>query len=143
MLFRSNPPTQISSKPTGNKYNAPLGINEALITQHKIPWDSCLSKLDNLRKVSISPWCDEEFMGEMLAGSKVIYHRKPSPNYLGVGTSLDEDGLRASLRKTFQAARGCKLEITQRDVYTINGDIGKAKRYVDIVKEEIEMNWKG
>ena len=106
-------------------------------------WDSCLSKLDNLRKVSISPWCDEEFMGERLAGSKVIYHRKPSPNYLGVGTSLDEDGLRASLRKTFQAARGCKLEITQRDVYTINGDIGKAKRYVDIVKEEIEMNWKG
>lgn len=106
-------------------------------------WDSCLSKLDNLRKVSISPWCDEEFMRERLAGSKVIYHRKPSPNYLGVGTSLDEDGLRASLRKTFQAARGCKLEITQRDVYTINGDIGKAKRYVDIVKEEIEMNWKG
>ena len=40
------------------------------------------------------------------------------------------------LRKTFQAARGCKLEITQRDVYTINGDIGKAKRYVDIVKED-------
>ena len=106
-------------------------------------WDKCISKLENLRKVSISPWCNEEFMGERLAGSKVIYHRKPSPNYLGVGTTLDEDGLRASLRKTFQAAKGCKLEITQRDVYTINNDISKGKRYVDVIKEEIEKNWKG
>lgn len=105
-------------------------------------WDRCISKLENLRKVSISPWCDEEFMGERLRGGKVIYHRKPSPNYLGVGVTLDEEAVRNCLRKTFHAARGCKLEITQRDVYTINHDISKAKRYVDIIKEEIENNWK-
>lgn len=104
-------------------------------------WDSCISKLGNLRKVSISPWCNEEFMGERLAGSKVIFHRKPSPNYLGIGSTLDEDGVRASLQKTIRAARGCKLEITQRDVYTIHHDIGKARRYVDIIKEELEKNW--
>lgn len=105
-------------------------------------WDKCISKLENLRKVSISPWCNEEFMGERLSGSSIIYHRKPSPNYLGVGTTLDEDGLRQSIRKTLHAAQGCKLEITQRDVYTINKDIHKAKRFVDIIKEEIENNWK-
>ena len=81
-------------------------------------------------------------MGERLAGTGIIYHRKPSPNYLGVGDALDEEGLRASLRKTLRAARGCKLEITQRDVYTIHRDVKKAKRYVDIIKEEIELNWK-
>lgn len=107
-------------------------------------WDKCISKLENLRKVSISPWCEEEFMGERLRERKnVIYHRKPSPNYLGVGAVLDEDALRESLRKTFRAAKGCKLEITQRDVYTIHHDISKAKRYVDIIKEEIENNWRG
>lgn len=105
-------------------------------------WDSCISRLKNLRKVSISPWCNEEFMGERLAGSSIIYHRKPSPNYLGVGTTLDEEGLRQSLRKTFRAAKGCKLEITQRDVYTINKDLKKARRYVEIIKEEIRENWK-
>jgi len=105
-------------------------------------WDNCISKLENLRKVSISPWCDEEFMGERLQGSKVIFHRKPSPNYLGVGTVLDEDAVRASIRKSINAARGCKMEITQRDVYTINRDIAKAKRYVDIIKDELERNWK-
>lgn len=100
-------------------------------------WDNCISKLDNLRKVSISPWCNEEYMGEQLKGSSIIYHRKPSPNYLGIGTVLDEAAVRESLRKTKEAAKGCKLEITQRDVYTINRDIGKAKRYVDIIKDEM------
>jgi hypothetical protein len=80
-------------------------------------------------------------MGEQLRGSKVIYHRKPSPNFLGVGSVLDEEAVRAHIRKTLQAAKGCKLEITQRDVYTINNDIKKAKRYVDIIKEEIINHW--
>lgn len=104
-------------------------------------WDKCLSKLDNLRKVSISPWCNQEFMGERLRGSNIIFHRKPSPNFLGVGTNLDEDAFRAHIQETLRAAKGCKLEITQRDVYTINNDVSKAKRYIDIIKEEIVNHW--
>lgn len=104
-------------------------------------WDRCLSKLKNLRKLSISPWCKEEVMGERLQGSNVIYFRKPSPNYLGVGTTLDEEEVRSSIRKTLNAAKGCKLEFAQRDVYTINHDITKARRYVDIIKEEISNHW--
>jgi hypothetical protein len=34
------------------------------------------------------------------------------------------------------------LEITQRDVYTINNDENKAKRYVEIIREEIESCWR-
>jgi len=105
-------------------------------------WDNCLSKLDNLRKVSISPWCNEEFMGERLRGSKVIYHRKPSPNYLGVDRVLDEEAFRSHIRKTLEAARGCKLEFSQRDVYTIHNSEEKARRYVAIIREEIENHWK-
>ena len=105
-------------------------------------WDNCISKLENLRKVSISPWCNEEVMGERLQGSKVIFHRKPSPNFLGVNPTLDEEAVRAHIRKSLQAARGCKMEITQRDVYTIHNDIAKAKRYVEIIRQEIENHWK-
>ncbi len=104
-------------------------------------WDNCLSKLTNLRKLSISPWCNEEVMGEKLAGSKVIYHRKPSPNYLGVDRILDEEAFRAHIRKSLLAARGCKMEITQRDVYTIHRNEQKARRYIEIIREEIENNW--
>ena len=54
---------------------------------------------------------------------------------------MDEDAVRENIRKTLNAAKGCKLEIAQRDVYTINHDISKAKRYIDIIKEEIANHW--
>lgn len=104
-------------------------------------WENCISKLENLRKVSISPWCDEAYMGEKLRGSRVIYHRKPSPNYLGVDRILDEDALREHIRTTLRAAKGCKVEFTQRDVYTIHNDLDKARRYIEIIREEIENEW--
>ena len=103
-------------------------------------WD-CIGSLDNLRKVSISPWCNEDIMAERLRGSHTIYHRKPSPNFLGVNPELDEDAFRAHIRKTLQTARGCHVEITQRDVYTIHHNEDKARRYVAIIREEIEKNW--
>ena len=105
-------------------------------------WDNCISKFENLRKVSISPWCNEEIMGERLQGSKVIFHRKPSPNFLGVNAVLDEEAFREHIRKSLHAARGCKMEITQRDVYTIHNDLAKARRYVEIIRQEIENHWK-
>ena len=81
-------------------------------------------------------------MAERLRGSKVIYHRKPSPNYIGVNPILDEEAFRKHIRTSLIAARGCKMEITQRDVYTIHKDIPKAKRYIEIIREEIENHWK-
>ena len=104
-------------------------------------WENSLSKLGNLRKISISPWCDEEYMGAALKGRKVIFHRKPSPNYLGVGAVLDEDAIRTHIRRTLKAAQGCTLEFTQRDVYTINNDEAKAKRYIELIREEIVNCW--
>ena len=39
-------------------------------------------------------------------------------------------------------ARGCKMEITQRDVYTIDRNVEKARRYIQVIREEIEDHWK-
>jgi len=103
-------------------------------------WDD-ISSFTNLKKVSISPWCDEEKMGENLRGKKIIYHRKPSATYLGVGCNLDEEAVKKHFYATLHAARGCTLEFSQRDVYTINGDINKAKRYVQILREAIQDKW--
>ncbi len=103
-------------------------------------WDEYLSTLPNLRRVSISAWCDEEFMGERLRGRDIVYHRKPPATFLGVGTTLDEDAVRASIRHTVECARGCEVEFTQRDVYTVNNDIPKVRRYVEIIREESEKH---
>ena len=107
-------------------------------------WEKSLSKFENLRKISISPWCDEEYMGAQLRGQNVVYQRKPSPLFIG-GTDreLDEDGFRAHIRKTMRTAEGTPLEITFRDTYTLNGNLGKPRRAVEIVREEIENTWRG
>jgi hypothetical protein len=101
-------------------------------------WVDSVSQLPNLRKVSISAWCNEEYMGEALRGGRVIYSRKPSPNFIGVGKTLDEDAFRQHIRRTLRAARGCHLEIIFRDVYTLSGDTTKAGRAVKITRELIE-----
>lgn len=101
-------------------------------------WDSCISKLQNLRKVSISPWCNEEKMGERLCGRKVVYQRKPSPNYIGIDATLDETAYKKHIKNTVLASQGCQLEITMRDIYTIHNDEGKAKRSIEIARECIE-----
>ncbi|MCL2433452.1 MAG: hypothetical protein FWD16_02910 [Clostridia bacterium] len=101
-------------------------------------WEKYIKKLHGLRKVSIAPWCNEAYMGEQLRGTNMIYHRKPSPNFLGVGREMDEDGLRAHIRQTAIAAKGCCLELTQRDVYRINGTHHKVRRFVEILRQETE-----
>jgi hypothetical protein len=105
-------------------------------------WEKYLSKLPNLRKISISPWCDEEYMGRSLAGSSVIYHRKPSPNFVGVGKELDEEAFSKNILKTIKCAEGCRLEFSFRDVYTLEGRNDKPRRAVEIVRRLIDKHWK-
>ncbi|MFO7612915.1 MAG: hypothetical protein R6W99_10655 [Clostridia bacterium] len=106
---------------------------------HEI-WEPCVSKLKNLRKVSISAWCNEEIMGEALRRGNVIYSRKPSPNFLGVG-SFDEEAFRKHIERTLMAGKGCRMEIIFRDVYTLTDDFRKAGKAVKIVRELIDRMW--
>ena len=105
-------------------------------------WDNCISKIPNLGKVSISPWCNEEFMGERLSGKKTVYLRKPSPNLIGITKELDEDEVRRHFERTVQAAQGCWLEIVQRDVYRIYDTPDKVRRYVALIRQACEKHQK-
>lgn len=97
-------------------------------------WDHGISSLHNLRKVSISPWCNERFMAERLAGSTTIYSRKPSPSFLGTKTAFDPDEFRQSIRNTMEMARGCTLEFIFRDVYKLYGNTEKLRQAVGIIR---------
>lgn len=102
-------------------------------------WDHCLSTLPHLRKVSISPWCDEALMGERLRGTGITYLRKPPATLLGMDTpELDETAVLDCFRKTAKAAKDCKLEIAQRDVYMVGHSAQKVKRYVELARIGLE-----
>ncbi len=104
-------------------------------------WDRCLKTLPNLRKISISAWCDEEYMGDALRGTKIIYSRKPKPNFIGVDPVFQEKAFREHINRTLHAAKGCTLEFIFRDIYTLMGDPLRARRAVQIVREQIDKEW--
>jgi hypothetical protein len=102
-------------------------------------WDKSLKRLPNLRKISISAWCDEEFMAERLSSSRVIYSRKPSPNFIGIKAEFDEEAFSAYIKKTADAIKGrCKGEFIFRDIYTLHGNQAKVRKAVDITRSIAE-----
>jgi hypothetical protein len=97
----------------------------------------------HLRKVSISPWCDEALMADKLRGGNVIYSRHPSANYLGVTPEFDEEAFTNDLKKTVsligkQNGGGIKAEFLYRDICAIHGNTAKLKRAVGIARQITE-----
>lgn len=97
-------------------------------------WE-CIKQLPNLRSVSISPWCKEDYMSREL-GKKYIYSRKPHPTLLSTGT-FDEDEVRGDIKKTLLITKSNHVELIMKDLHTVNGDLRRIKRWVEIVREEI------
>ena len=100
-------------------------------------WED-IRQLPHLKKVSISRWCDERFMGEAMRGTELVFSRKPNPRFLGVDVALDEEAWAAHIHETLEAARGVFVEFIVRDVYTVHGDLGKPHRAVEIARCEID-----
>ena len=81
-------------------------------------------------------------MGEALRGSDIVFSRKPDPKFLGVEVKLDEDAWAAHIRETLDATHGVNVEFIVRDVYTVHGNLGKARRAVEIARREIDKHFK-
>ncbi|MCL2813512.1 MAG: hypothetical protein FWD23_02810 [Oscillospiraceae bacterium] len=96
-------------------------------------WDS-IQTYPNLRKLSISPWCDEAPVGEFLSGTKIIYSRKPLPDFLTGQTEFLADDYREYIKKTARLTRNCKTEYIMLDTCLINGDTRKIRQAVDIIR---------
>ena len=101
-----------------------------------------LSQWKNLRKLSVSPFNNENQVGEYLRGSKIVYYSKPRADLVTHPGPLDEDALRKDFQRVCTAASGCLFEIAQREVMTLHGDMEKGRRYVKIAKECVEQYWK-
>ena len=104
-------------------------------------WED-VRQLPHLKKVSISRWCDQAFMGEALRGTEIVFSRKPNPNYLSVDVKLDEDAWAAHVRETLAATHGVYVEFIVRDVYTVHGDLGDPRRAVEIARREIARHYR-
>jgi hypothetical protein len=93
-----------------------------------------VSTINTLQRVSVSPWANEELMGRYCRERKVVYSRKPSPNFF-MAPKYDEGAVKAYVEKTVACAEGCRLEFIQRDVYVTNNDPSRFRKWVELVRE--------
>jgi len=94
-----------------------------------------VKKIKNVRKISSSPWVNEEKMAEQI-GKQYVYSRKPNPAFLA-WELFDEGAVRSHLMDTVKICRkyGCPLEIILKDISTVKKDPSRLWRWSEIAKE--------
>ena len=78
-----------------------------------------IRKLPKVRKISMSPWVDQE-NGARQIGGDFVFSRKPSPAFLAVG-EWNPEAVRRDLQQTVEicARYGCPLELILKDISTV------------------------
>ncbi|MCX7799282.1 MAG: hypothetical protein N2109_02955 [Fimbriimonadales bacterium] len=95
-------------------------------------------KIPNVRKVSMSPWVDQERGAEQI-GRDFVFSRKPNPALLATD-SFDEEAIRRDLQTTIDVCRrhGCPLEIIQKDISTIRYEPRRLDEWARIAMEIVQ-----
>jgi hypothetical protein len=94
-------------------------------------------QIPNVRKVSMSPWVDEE-LGASEIGGDFVYSRKPNPAFVAMD-SFDEDLVRRDLEKTRDLCRGngCPVEFILKDISTVRYEPERLTRWADIAMQVV------
>jgi len=92
-------------------------------------------KIKNMRRISVSPWTDQEIMAQKL-GKNFVFSRKPHPTLITSG--FDEQAIREDFRKTLAIAGQGSLEIILKDTKTVQNDPTRFTKWVKIGYEEID-----
>ena len=94
-----------------------------------------LERIPNLRKISVSPWCDVKKISEQAEG-KYVLSCKPNPAVFAA-VSFDEDYARHDIRKILTESEGCNIELIMKDISTVSYEPQRLWRWHEIAVEEI------
>lgn len=91
-----------------------------------------IRKIPNLRKISMSPWVDEENGAERIGGD-FVFSRKPSPAFLAVD-AWEPEAIEKGLQATYDtcARHGCPVEIILKDISTVRYQPQRLWQWTDI-----------
>ncbi|NQT19607.1 MAG: hypothetical protein HQ592_07875 [Planctomycetes bacterium] len=99
---------------------------------HKI---DMLRQIPNLRRIAVSPFADVAKCAEQIGQDYVVSYR-PSPADM-VSYDHNEGRIRSILKRDLEACRDCHVDITLKDVETVQGDAERVRRWVAITREVI------
>lgn len=92
-------------------------------------------QLPNLRRVSVCPWSDVSTVPQLLGHDYVACIKlKPTPL---ARQTMDEDEVRSDCRRAVEQSRGGICEFIMKDNHTLGGNPDNARRWVEIMREEI------
>jgi hypothetical protein len=97
---------------------------------HKI---DMLRRIPNLRRIAVSPFANVARCAEQIRSDYVLSYR-PSPTDM-VGYGYDETRIRRILERDLAACKGCHVDITLKDVETVQGDPDRVRRWVRVARE--------
>lgn len=91
--------------------------------------------IPNVRKVSMSPWANQE-RGAAAIGGNYVFSRKPNPAYLAFDV-FDEALVRNDLMSTHRACEryGCPLEFILKDLSTVRYQPERLSQWADIAMQ--------
>ena len=95
-----------------------------------------LRRVPNLRKISVSPWCNTKRMVAQV-GRDYVLSRKPSPAIVAEDTWQPQRA-RQEIRDFLDQAKGCHVELILKDISTVRRDPQRLWQWVEIAKEEAE-----
>lgn len=98
-----------------------------------------LRQIPNLRRIAVSPFADAPRCAEQIGTDYVISYR-PSPTDM-VGYGFDESRIRAILVPDLTACRGCHVDITLKDVETVEGDTERIRRWTRLTRSIVDELW--
>jgi hypothetical protein len=95
-----------------------------------------LRQIPNLRRIAVSPFADVRRCAEQIGRDYVLSYR-PSPADM-VSYGYDPDRIRTILGRDLAACRDSHVDITLKDVETVQGDPDRVRNWVGVTREVID-----
>ena len=99
-----------------------------------------LRKIPNLRRIAVAPSANVARCAEQIARDYVMSYR-PSPADM-VSYGFDAARIRNIISRDLQACRRCHVDITLKDVETVEKDPDRVRRWVQLTREIIADVWR-
>jgi hypothetical protein len=92
-----------------------------------------LRRIRNLRRIAVTPSADVARCAEQI-GQDYVLSWRPNPSDM-ICCGFDPDHIRKVVRNGMEASRGCHVDITLKDVETVQGHPENLREWVRIVRD--------
>jgi len=92
-----------------------------------------VKRIPNLRRIAVVPLADVRKSAERI-GDAYVFSWRPNPSQM-MCCGFDRDLIRKVIRDGMEASKGCHVDVTLKDVQTVENDPTRPREWVRLVRE--------